>query len=89
MKQRQPRRTEAPAENGSREQITGGHSIESFKRAKPGWNRMSRASDVEEAVACLWVKLRAGTHHRVLRIADWEQQLREREETMTAKEVKL
>jgi len=50
---------------------------------------MSRASDVEEAVACLWVKLRAGTHHRVLRIADWEQQLREREETMTAKEVKL
>jgi len=50
---------------------------------------MSRASDVEEAVACLWVKLRADTHNRVLRITDWEQKLREREETMTAKEVEL
>jgi hypothetical protein len=50
---------------------------------------MSRALDVEEAVACFWVKLRAGTHNRVLRIADWEQQLWEREETVTAKEAKL
>jgi len=50
---------------------------------------MSRASDVEEAVACLLMKLRAGSHNRVLRISDWEQKLREREETMTAKEVEL
>jgi len=36
MKQRQPRRTEAPAENGSREQITVGHSIEILKKSETG-----------------------------------------------------
>ena len=36
MKQRQPRRPEAPAVNGSREQITVGHSIGTLKKSETG-----------------------------------------------------
>jgi len=54
VKEKQPRRTEASTENGSREQVKGRRSSGTLKNSKIGVNLHDLCvPGVEEAVACL------------------------------------